>query len=89
MSCASCSASHPAIYKGQRCLICGSTIDAAHGRRKEVGTVASENLKAEDVEEQQYKAQIAALQASADELNAALAALRRRDVVSISVTSNT
>ena len=46
--------------------------------------MASENLKAEDVEEQQYKAQIAALQAERDELNTALAALRRRDVVSIS-----
>ena len=38
----------------------------------------------EEAEEQQYKAQIAALQSERDELSAALAALSRQDVVSIS-----
>jgi hypothetical protein len=84
VTCANCGASHPTIYKGQPCLICGSTIDAAHGHRKEVGTVASENPNPEEAEEQQYKAQIAALQSERDELRAALAALTRQDVVSIS-----
>ena len=72
------------IYKGQRCLICGSTIDAAHGHRKEVGTATSKNPKTEGAEEQKYEAQIAALQSERDELRTALAALSRQDVVSIS-----
>jgi hypothetical protein len=84
VTCASCDASHPAIYTGQPCLICGSRIDAANGHRKEVGTVASENPKPEEAEEQQYEAQIAALQSERDELSAALAALTRQDAVSIS-----
>ena len=84
VTCAKCDASHPALYKGQPCLICGSTIDAAPGHRKEVDTVASENLKTDVAEEQQYKGQIAALQAERDELRAALAALSHQDVVSIS-----
>jgi hypothetical protein len=84
VTCAKCGASHPSPYKGQPCLICGSTINAAHEHRNKVDTVASENRKTEDMKEQQYKAQIAALQSERDELNAALAALRHRDVVSIS-----
>lgn len=84
VSCASCGASHPTIYKGQPCLICGSMIDAANGPRKEVGTVASENPKTEEAEEQESKARIAALQSERDELSAALGALTRQDVVSIS-----
>jgi hypothetical protein len=84
VTCASCNASHPAIYKGQRCLICGSTIDAAHGHRKEVGTVAPKIPKTEEAEQEQYKAQIAALQSERDELSTALAALGRRDDVSVS-----
>ena len=84
VTCAKCDASHPALYKGQPCLICGSTIDAANGHRKEVGAVASEHAKTEETEEEQYKAQIAALQSERDELSAALAALTRQDVVSIS-----
>ena len=46
--------------------------------------MASENLKTEEAEEQRYRAQIAALQSERDELSAALAALTRQDVVSIS-----
>jgi hypothetical protein len=46
--------------------------------------VASENLKTEEVKEQQYEARIATLQSERDELSAALAALSRQDVVSIS-----
>jgi hypothetical protein len=46
--------------------------------------VASENPKPEEAEEQQYEAQIAALQSERDELSAALAALTRQDAVSIS-----
>jgi hypothetical protein len=84
VTCANCGASHPAIYKGQPCLICGSTIDAANGHRKEVGSMSSENPKAEEAEEQQYKAQIAALESERNELQAALAALTRQDVVSAS-----
>ena len=84
VTCATCDASHPAIYEGQPCLICGSTIDAVNGQRNLVSTVASENPKTQEAEEQQYKAQIAALQSERDELTAALAALTRQDVVSIS-----
>ena len=84
VTCASCGASHPTIYTGQPCLICGSRIDAANGHRKEVGTVASEHAKTEETEEEQYKAQIAALQSERDELSAALAALTRQDAVSFS-----
>jgi hypothetical protein len=84
VTCAKCGASHPAIYEGQPCLICGSTIAAVNGDRKEVSTVASENLKTEEAKEQQYKAQIAALQSERDELSATLSALTHQDVVSIS-----
>jgi len=84
VTCANCGASHPAIYKGQPCVICGSTINAANGHREEVGTMSSEKPKAEEAEEQQYKAQIAALESERNELQAALAALTRQDVVSAS-----
>jgi hypothetical protein len=53
VTCAECGASHPAVYKGQRCLICGSTIAAASRRRHHVETagpeshVAPKNRKAE------------------------------------------
>ena len=46
--------------------------------------MSSENPKAEEAEEQQYKAQIAALESERNELQAALAALTRQDVVSAS-----
>jgi hypothetical protein len=84
VTCAKCGASHPVIYEGQTCLICGSTIDAAHGHQKEVGSVASENPKTEEAEVQQYKAEIAALQAERAELSAAITELRRQHVVSTS-----
>lgn len=83
VTCAKCDASHPAIYKGQPCLICGSTIDAGNGQQNELGTVASEYAKTEGTEEQLYKEKIAALQSERDELSAALATLTRQDVVSI------
>jgi len=73
--CDQCGASHPAIYQGQQCLICGSTIDGASGHRNE-----HEAKKAEE----QYKAQLAALQSERDALRAALAAQTRHDAVSVS-----
>jgi hypothetical protein len=84
VTCAKCGASHPAIYEGQTCLICGSTIHAAHGHQNEVGSVASEKPKTEEAEVQQYKAQIAALQAERAELSAAITELNRESVVSTS-----
>jgi hypothetical protein len=43
VTCAECGASHPAVYKGQRCLICGSTITAASRRRHHVDTAVPES----------------------------------------------
>ena len=77
VTCTKCGASHPAIYNGQRCLICGSTI-AASGPRKDAGAKVIEMTKAKKAEkaEKQYKTQLAALQSERDELRAALQASR-------------
>jgi hypothetical protein len=84
VTCIDCGASHPAIYMGQQCVICGSTIDAASRHPTDSGTMAFEKHKAKKAMEQQYKAQLAALQSERDALRAALAAQTRHDAVSVS-----
>jgi hypothetical protein len=93
VTCAQCAASHPGIYRGQQCLICGSIIDSASGQRQDapiVETPRAERQKYKALEknykaaEKNYKAQIAALQSQRDELRAALTALKSKDVVGAS-----
>jgi hypothetical protein len=84
VTCARCNASHPAIYNGQQCLICGSTVEAASRHRNDVGATVSTKRKAKEVEEQ-YKAQLASLQSERDKLRAALQAARsQQDSVCVS-----
>jgi hypothetical protein len=78
--CTQCGASHPAIFEGQQCLICGSTIDVASQRHDDVGTAVPET---EEVEEQ-YTIQSAALNTERAELRATLEALTHQDVVNSS-----
>jgi hypothetical protein len=75
VTCAKCGSSHPAIYTGDQCLICGATIDAANDRRKGGGRTAGDGRASKKTEEQ-YKAQISALQSERDRLGAALQAAR-------------
>lgn len=93
VTCAKCASSHPGIYRGQQCLICGSTIDPANEQRRDARI--AENPRAEQQKykaaenkykeaERDYKAQIAALQSERDELRAALAALTSKDVIGVS-----
>ena len=84
VTCAQCHASHPAIYNGQQCLICGSTIDTASGHRNGVGATVSTRRKAKEAEKL-YMAQLAALQSERDKLRAALKAARsQQDFVHVS-----
>ena len=84
VACAICGASHPAIYNGRRCLICGSTIYAAARRRKSPGAMALKMQRQRNVK-QRYEARIAALQAEREELRATLqAAGNRHRVVGVS-----
>lgn len=76
--CAQCGASHPAIFEGQQCVICGSAIDTASRPHNDVDTVEPENHEAEE----QHKVESDALNAERAELSATLAALTRQEVVS-------
>jgi hypothetical protein len=76
-TCGSCSASHPAIYEGASCLICGSTIKAANEHRKSTGALASKQRKTKEAESE-YEAEIAALRSERDELRDELKALEIR-----------
>jgi hypothetical protein len=42
--CAQCGASHPVIFEGQQCLICGSTIDVPNRRHDEADTVVPDDV---------------------------------------------
>ena len=75
VTCPRCHASHPAIYNGQQCLICRSTIVTASGHRNDVGATVTKKRKAK-VAEEQYKAQLAALQSECEKLRTALQAAR-------------
>jgi len=77
VTCAKCSASHPAIYEGRSCLICESTIDAASGHQKDGGTKASGKRKAKE-----QLTQVAASQKERDGLSAASPAPSRQGGVS-------
>jgi hypothetical protein len=77
VACAKCGASHPAIYNGQQCLICGTTIDAAGWQRKGDGVMILKKQRARKLQDQ-YEAQIAALLAEGEELKAALQAADNR-----------
>ena len=84
VACAHCHASHPAIYNGQQCLICGSKIDTASGHRNDVGATVSTKRKAKEAEKY-YTAQFAALRSERDKLRAALQAARsEQDFVHVS-----
>ena len=48
VACAKCKASHPAIYEGESCLICGSPIGAAGEGPKKAGPDASANPKTKE-----------------------------------------
>ena len=86
--CAQCGASHPAIFEGQQCLICGSTIDVPSRRHDDVGTAVTDDVGTavpEDHEvEKEYTTQSAASDAERAELRVTLAALSRQDLVSAS-----
>jgi len=76
LSCEACGASHPAIYEGDPCLICGSIIQAA----SEHPTARAFDLKKRKTKdaEQLYHDEIAALRSERDELRTALEALQVR-----------
>ena len=58
VTCARCHASHPAIYAGQQCLICKSTIDIATGHRNDVGAAVTKKRSKPKVAEEQHRAQL-------------------------------
>ena len=80
VTCTQCGASHPAVYKGQRCLICGATIAAASRRNDHVGNVASENQEAQE----RHRVENAASEAPRADPSAPPAAPDREVVVSAS-----
>ena len=94
VTCTECGASHPAVYKGQRCLICGSTIAAASRRRTHADTAASENQGASkkrktegrhrDKTEGRHRDRRSAMKAEPTRLNPAPAQPARQDVVGAS-----
>jgi hypothetical protein len=79
LTCARCHASHPAIYAGQQCLICKSTIDIATGHRSDVGAAVTKKRSKPKVAEEQHRTQLVALRSERDELRAALRAARSQD----------
>lgn len=80
VSCVKCGANHPAIYAGQRCLLCGWTIDIGNGQGTRARTM---NLRKQGARKARARleAQIAALQVEREELWAALRAARNRERV--------
>jgi hypothetical protein len=75
--CTKCNASHPAIYEGHSCLICGSTIDAASGHRKDCNTKGSGKRQT-----QKRRTEIAASQRKSEGLSATSPAPARQGGVS-------
>ena len=84
VTCANCGASHPGIYQGMACLICGLPIGAVRAHQDDARVMDFEERKTEEAEEQNYKAEIAALQTERSELSATIADLRRQNDVSAS-----
>ena len=76
VSCEACDASHPAIYEGDPCLICGSIIQGA-SQHQTARAFDLRKRKTKDAE-QLYRAEIAALRSERDELRTALEALQVR-----------
>ena len=75
VACGRCGASHPAIYDGQPCLICGAMIVAAPVNiPPALDAEKSENNRADG----NYKAELAELKLECEELRAALQAARTR-----------
>jgi hypothetical protein len=75
VACGRCGASHPAIYDGQQCLICGAMIVAAPVNiPPALDAEKSENNRADG----NYKAELAELKLECEELRAALQAARTR-----------
>jgi hypothetical protein len=74
VTCAKCHASHPAIYEGQSCLICRSSIDAASGHGKRAGTKASGKHKTKG-----RRTPVVASQKERAEMSAVSAAPRRQN----------
>ncbi len=75
--CKVCRASHPAIYEGESCLICGSILQAAAEHPESAGVSELKKRNAKDAE-QEYQAKIAALRSERDELRTALEAVQTR-----------
>ena len=82
VTCGRCGASHPAIYDGQQCLICGAMIGAESiNISPGLDAETSENNRTEGND----KAELAELKLECEELRAALqAAPPRRDPVRLS-----
>lgn len=78
VTCELCRASHPAIYEGQACLICGTTIEGATRHREDAGAFDDSKRRNTKELEQEYEAKIAALRSERDELRSALEALQTR-----------
>jgi hypothetical protein len=75
VTCGRCGASHPVIYDGQQCLICGAMIGAAPVNiPPALDTEKSENNRAAG----HYKTELAELKLECEELRAALQAARTR-----------
>lgn len=75
VACGRCGASHPAIYDGQQCVICGAMIGAAPvDIPPALDAEKSENNRADE----NCKAELAELKMECEELRAALQAARTR-----------
>jgi hypothetical protein len=75
VACGRCGASHPAIYDGQQCLICGAMIIAEPVNiPPALGAEKTENYRADG----NCKAELAELKLECEELRAALKAARTR-----------
>lgn len=74
VACGQCGASHPAIYDGQRCLICGAIIESAPVNIPPAPDSDSENNKLDG----HYNAELAELKSECEELRAALKAAQTR-----------
>lgn len=74
VACGRCGASHPAIYDGQHCLICGAMIVAAPVNIPPALDAETENNRGDG----NCEAELAELKSECEELRAALQAARNR-----------
>jgi hypothetical protein len=74
VACGRCGASHPAVYDGRQCLICGAMIVAAPVNIPPALDAEKSDTRADGI----YKAELAELKLECEELRAALQAARTR-----------